>query len=105
MNPLLYGETLLGRPRTHERTLALLALQGLCHGVLELIQQMGGCHGLNREPETRHLTQTTDTRTNTKRTFPAELDRDKTERLVTGGNKRELSTAKDIGRELGEFGL
>jgi hypothetical protein len=54
---------------------------------------------------TRHQTETSETRTNTKGTFTTELDSYQTERLVTRRDQSKVGTAEQIWRQGCELGL
>ena len=54
---------------------------------------------------TRHQTETTETRTNTKSTLPTELDSDETEGLITRGDESEIGTTEQVRRESSELRL
>lgn len=54
---------------------------------------------------TRHQTETTETRTDTKGTLTTELDSDETERLITRRDESEVGTTEQVRRQGGELGL
>ena len=54
---------------------------------------------------TRHETETTETRADTKSTLTTELDGDETERLVTRRDERKVRTAEQVRRERSKLGL
>ena len=60
---------------------------------------------MNVTHPTGHETETTKTRTDTKSTLSAELDSDKTERLITRRDKSEVRTAEQVRRQSSELGL
>lgn len=104
-HPLSDRESLLCAPGSHLLPSLRIRSQSTFDGFLELTEHMRRRSRFNSKPPTRHLTQSSDTCTNTQRPLPPKLDGNQPKRLIPTRNQRKLCPGKDVRRQRSKFWL